>query len=68
MTDQDFDFIRTLLKERSAVALEPGKEYLVESRLAPFVRELNLASISDLVAQLRVRPRADSTRAWSRPW
>jgi chemotaxis protein methyltransferase CheR len=53
MTDQDFDFIRALLKERSAVALDAGKEYLVESRLAPIVRELNLASISELVARLR---------------
>ena len=53
MTDQDFDFIRTLLKERSAIALDPGKEYLVESRLAPIVRERNLESISELVAELR---------------
>ncbi len=53
MTDQDFDFIRTLLKDCSAIALEPGKEYLVESRLTPIVRALNLASISDLVTQLR---------------
>lgn len=53
MTDQDFDFIRSLIKDRSAIALDPGKEYLVESRLTPIVRDLKLASISDLVAQLR---------------
>ena len=50
MTDQDFDYIRKLLRERSAIVLEAGKQYLVESRLAPLVRELKLDSIGDLVA------------------
>jgi chemotaxis protein methyltransferase CheR len=59
MTDQDFDFIRAALKDRCAIALEPGKEYLVESRLAPIVRELHLASISQLVVRLR-EPAADA--------
>jgi len=53
MTDQDFDFIRELLRERSAIVLEDGKQYLVESRLAPMLRELKLDSISGLVGLLR---------------
>jgi chemotaxis protein methyltransferase CheR len=53
MTDQDFDFIRKLVRDRSAVALEDGKQYLVESRLAPLVREQKLESIAELVALLR---------------
>ena len=53
MTDQDFDFIRKLLRERSAITLEDGKQYLVESRLAPLVRELKVDSIADLVRLLR---------------
>ncbi|MFI5459915.1 MAG: CheR family methyltransferase [Isosphaerales bacterium] len=53
MTDQEFDFIRKLLRDRSAITLEDGKQYLVESRLAPIVRELKLNSISDLVPLLR---------------
>ena len=56
MTDQDFDVIRKLLLERSAIVLEAGKEYLVETRLAPLVRQLNLNSIGELVAQLRCQP------------
>ncbi len=56
MTDQDFDFIRRLLQDRSAIVLESGKQYLVETRLTPIVRQLNLASISDLVTQLRAQP------------
>jgi chemotaxis protein methyltransferase CheR len=56
MTDQDFDFIRQLLQRRSAIVLEAGKQYLVESRLTPLVRQLNLGSIGELVNQLRARP------------
>jgi chemotaxis protein methyltransferase CheR len=52
MTEQDFQVIRRLLQERSAIVLEAGKEYLVETRLAPIVRELNLNSIGELIAQL----------------
>ncbi len=54
MTDLDFDYIRKLLKDRCGIALEPGKEYLVETRLTPVVRQLNLGSISDLVTELRI--------------
>src|SRR5258708_1675497 len=53
MTDQDYDFIRKLLRDRSAITLEDGKQYLVESRLAPIVCELKLGSIGDLVGLLR---------------
>jgi chemotaxis protein methyltransferase CheR len=56
MTDQDFAFIRELLQRRSAIVLEEGKQYLVESRLAPLVRRLNLGSLADLVNRLRAGP------------
>src|SRR5262245_61978404 len=56
MTDQDFDFIRWLVQQRSAIALEADKEYLVEARLTPIVRELNLGSIGELVNRLRSGP------------
>jgi chemotaxis protein methyltransferase CheR len=53
MTPDDFEFIRKLLLNSSAIVLEPGKEYLVDTRLAPLVRKLELGSITDLVARLR---------------
>jgi chemotaxis protein methyltransferase CheR len=56
MTDQDFDAIRKLLHEHSAIALDSGKQYLVESRLGPVLRQNHLTSIADLVAALRARP------------
>jgi chemotaxis protein methyltransferase CheR len=56
MTPQDFESICTLLRQRSAIVLEAGKEYLVESRLAPLVRERNLSSIGELIGRLRGEP------------
>lgn len=56
MTEQDFQFICRWLRDRCAIALEDGKQYLVESRLNPLVKRMNLDSISDLVMALRIRP------------
>jgi chemotaxis protein methyltransferase CheR len=56
MTDRDFDLIRNLLREHSAIVLEEGKQYLVETRLAPLARQLELLSIGELIARLRNQP------------
>src|SRR5262245_5223393 len=56
MTDQEFDAVRRLLHEHSAIALDDGKQYLVETRLAPLLRQRNLGSIGELLAQLRGQP------------
>jgi chemotaxis protein methyltransferase CheR len=56
ITDQDFAAIRKLLHEHSAIFLDGDKQYLVESRLAPVVRERNLTSIGELINQLRFQP------------
>jgi chemotaxis protein methyltransferase CheR len=52
----DFDYVRGFVCEQAAIVLEPGKEYLVESRLHTLARKENFASIDDLVAQLRNGP------------
>jgi chemotaxis protein methyltransferase CheR len=52
-TDAEFTYISDMVRTRSAIVLEPGKEYLVEARLAPLVRELGLESIGALVTRLR---------------
>jgi chemotaxis protein methyltransferase CheR len=49
----DFDYICTLVRERSAIVLEPGKEYLVQARLLPVARQQGLDDISALVARLK---------------
>ncbi|HEV7730896.1 MAG TPA: protein-glutamate O-methyltransferase CheR [Candidatus Binatia bacterium] len=49
----EFDYIRKLVRERSAIVLEPGKEYLAESRLLPVARDEGCATLQDLVAKIR---------------
>jgi chemotaxis protein methyltransferase CheR len=56
MTEQDFDFIRKFLLYRAAIVLEPGKQYLVEARLGPIVRQMQLGSLEELIARLRTQP------------
>lgn len=42
--------------KRSAIVLEPGKEYLVESRLIPVMRAEGFDSFTELVTTLQARP------------
>lgn len=49
----DFDFIRNLVRDCAAIVLEPGKEYLVESRLGPVAERERFGSLADFVAALR---------------
>jgi chemotaxis protein methyltransferase CheR len=53
MTPDDFTYISRLVKERSGIVLEAGKEYLVDARLTPVARACELASVSALVERLR---------------
>jgi len=55
---QDFALFRDYLRERSAIVLEPGKEYLVETRLEPIARREGLASVEALLRRLRQNPPA----------
>ena len=56
ITQADFDFISSVVRAESAIVLERGKEYLVESRLLPVAKELGHPTIGDLVKQLRGSP------------
>ncbi|MCB2412904.1 protein-glutamate O-methyltransferase CheR [Demequina sp. TTPB684] len=48
-----FDFVATLVRTRSAIQLDKGKEYLVESRLAPLARSAGAADVDAFVRALR---------------
>jgi chemotaxis protein methyltransferase CheR len=56
LTSTDFTYIADLVRRESAIVLEPGKEYLVESRLLPVARDVGVDSIAGLVHQLRRTP------------
>lgn len=49
----DFDYVRKMVYELSAISLDNSKDYLVEARLAPIVHREGLASVAELVASLR---------------
>jgi len=49
----DFNYIREVVRKHSAIVLEPGKEYLVESRLVPLARLEGEQTIAQLVARMR---------------
>lgn len=51
-----FDYVRTLVHERSAIALEPTKGYLVESRLMPIAKQRGHGSLAEMVSHLRSKP------------
>ncbi len=52
-TPEHFRFLQGYVLQHSAIVIDPGKEYLVESRLAPLAREHGLDGIGALVDQLR---------------
>ena len=39
LSPADFSYVTEMVRQRSAIDLQPGKEYLVESRLAPIALE-----------------------------
>jgi len=51
--ESDFEFFSDFLRRRSAISLAPGKEYLVESRLAPVAAATGHAGVAQLIASLR---------------
>ncbi len=53
VTSASFDWVRHLVEQRAGNVLDDEKAYLVESRLAPIVESVGLASVDELVSRLR---------------
>lgn len=53
LAQQDFTFISQLVRRHAAIVLEPGKEYLVESRLATLAQREGEGDIGRLVSRLQ---------------
>jgi chemotaxis protein methyltransferase CheR len=49
----DFEFVCNLVRQRSGIVLEAGKEYLVEARLGGLLRPHKLDSMHQLIGRLR---------------
>jgi chemotaxis protein methyltransferase CheR len=54
---QDFVFLSGLVREQSGIVVEPGKEYLIETRLMPVANAAGLKSLSELANTLRRTPK-----------
>ena len=59
MSNEDFQYICKIVKEKSGISLSEDKGYLVESRLLPIVRKNDMTTISDIVAKLRTSNNPD---------
>ena len=49
----DFDYVRSLVKQHTAIVIDSGKEYLAETRLAPLAAQHGCDSLREFVALLR---------------
>lgn len=56
VSEPDYTYIRELVRQRSAIVLEPSKAYLIESRLTPLARSEGMNSLQQLVSRLRGDP------------
>jgi chemotaxis protein methyltransferase CheR len=48
-----FDFLCTLVRDRSAIVLQESKMYLIESRLSPIAKAEGLRDVQELVDKIR---------------
>jgi len=55
MTPDEIEVLRLLVQSRSGVVIDPGRTYFIETCLAPIARQAGVASVSDLVAEIRHR-------------
>ena len=55
MGPREFEFVRKLVRAESAIVLDDGKEYLVESRLLPLARAAGHTDVTSYVADVARR-------------
>jgi chemotaxis protein methyltransferase CheR len=54
LTRSDFEYVCRVVRQRSAISLDEGKEYLAETRLNSLAQREGISSATDLVKRLRV--------------
>ncbi len=59
----DFQYVQQLVRERSGIVLDEGKEYLIETRLTPVARAHGKGSIAELIAAVRAQRRGPLEQA-----
>lgn len=54
--DSGFNYVRQLVRDRAAIVLEEGKQYLVDSRLSLLARREGYESAQEVIDRLRAAP------------
>ena len=57
LSTDESDFLRDLVRRESAIVLESGKEYLLETRLVSVMRSREITSFVQLITEIRRTPR-----------
>lgn len=63
LTKSEFDYLRQLVREQSAIMLDDGKEYLVEMRLMSLARVEGCENVDEFSRKLRLKPFGSLHRA-----
>jgi chemotaxis protein methyltransferase CheR len=53
VTPPDYEYLRKLLRDHSGLDLSADKQYLIESRLLPLCRKVDLSGIGELVLKMK---------------
>ena len=53
ISKEEFDYISSVIKEKSGIILSQDKMYLIESRFKPIMKERSIGSLSDLVSKMK---------------
>jgi chemotaxis protein methyltransferase CheR len=56
VSPSDFAYVSRLAYDQAALVIEPGKEYLVETRLSPLAEQAGFPSLEAYLRQLRSEP------------
>lgn len=62
MNRADFEFLASILKQRSGLVLAPEKAYLLESRLMPVARKFGFTGLPELIVAVRTERPEDLLR------
>src|SRR5512146_2927233 len=55
----EFEYLRRVMQERTAIVLEADKHYLAESRLMPLMNSEGFSSVQQMLQQMRERPSSE---------
>lgn len=58
----EFEYLRKLIREGSAIVLDSDKQYLAESRLASLLSKEGFSSVQKMLEEMRFRPSSELNR------